>query len=449
MVNTEDNSIASSTETEPAAPKKRGRLFGGRAAASPDAPAAGTSADATVVDATGVETGADAPVAKAPRKRATAAKSATDHVNAESAGVGVARAGRRRWAGGSHRCAAHSQKRPSRTSRPLPRARRPPPSLPRGHRRRFAPPRPRSCSRRRISRRSRRCRGRTRSARTARVASPRTPTPSSIRPGFAAVRAAGRARSPREGDNQPGVVVKVRQPAQDPGAHHRAAARQGLDPPRGQEAASPAMVVMPVVGDPSSPRRSSLPVARASTGSWSCAAARPHPDRCARRRRAGRALRREGRGGEPHRQRLPRPGAERAAQHGGRIRRHRPRSQRRALLWRGRLGGRGGRERGRQEPAASHRARAQARRPRARPGHQGSGRPQGRPSHEPGEPARPLPRLRAQRLDERHQPQAARHRARAAQDHPQAGPARERRRHRAHGSRGAPPRNSSPSTSTG
>jgi len=59
---------------------------------------------------------------------------------------------------------------------------------------------------------------------------------------------------------------------------------------------------------------------------------RPHPDRRARRRRALRALRREGAGGEPHRQRLPRPGTERAPQHGGRIRRHRPWPQRRAVL---------------------------------------------------------------------------------------------------------------------
>ena len=39
-----------------------------------------------------------------------------------------------------------------------------------------------------------------------------------------------------------------------------------------------------------------------------------------------------------HRQRLPRPRAERAPQHGGGLRRHRPRPQRRALLGRGRLG---------------------------------------------------------------------------------------------------------------
>ena len=65
---------------------------------------------------------------------------------------------------------------------------------------------------------------------------------------------------------------------------------------------------------------------------------RPHPDRRARRQGARRALRRQVAGGVAHRQRLPRPRAERAAQHGGRVRRHRPRPQRGALLRRGRLG---------------------------------------------------------------------------------------------------------------
>ena len=44
--------------------------------------------------------------------------------------------------------------------------------------------------------------------------------------------------APREGDDAPNTVVRVRQPRQQP-AHHRAAARQGLDPARGQEAAPP------------------------------------------------------------------------------------------------------------------------------------------------------------------------------------------------------------------
>ena len=45
--------------------------------------------------------------------------------------------------------------------------------------------------------------------------------------------------APREGEDAPGTVVRVRQPRQQPAPDHRAAARQGLDPSRGQEAASP------------------------------------------------------------------------------------------------------------------------------------------------------------------------------------------------------------------
>ena len=53
-------------------------------------------------------------------------------------------------------------------------------------------------------------------------------------------------------------------------------------------------------------------------------------------------------------------------------------------------------------PAAPHRTRAEARRPGARAGHEGPGRPQGRPADQPGLAARPLPRVRARRRDERH-----------------------------------------------
>ena len=131
------------------------------------------------------------------------------------------------------------------------------------------------------------------------------------------------------------------------------------------------------------------------------------------------------------RQRLPRQGAERPAVDGGGVRRHRQGPQRRPLRRRGQLGrGRAG------GPAAAHRAGAEVRRPGPGPGHQGPDRPQGRPADQPDLPARPLPGLRARRLDDRHQPQAARHRARPAQGDPQEGRARGRRRHRPHRRRG-------------
>ena len=55
---------------------------------------------------------------------------------------------------------------------------------------------------------------------------------------------------------------------------------------------------------------------------------------------------------------------------------------------------------------------------------------------QPGQPAWPVPGLRARGVDDRHQPQAARHRAEPAQAHPQEGDPRERRGHRAHRRRG-------------
>ena len=76
------------------------------------------------------------------------------------------------------------------------------------------------------------------------------------------------------------------------------------------------------------------------------------------------------------------------------------------------------------------------RRHRARPGHQGPDRPQGRPAHLADLAARPLPRLRARGLDDRHLAQAARHRAGPPQGDPQGGRARPRGRHRAHRRRG-------------
>ena len=87
-------------------------------------------------------------------------------------------------------------------------------------------------------------------------------------------------------------------------------------------------------------------------------------------------------------------------------------------------------------PAAQDRAGAQVRATGPGPGHQGPDRPQGRPAHQPGQPARPLPRLRARRHHDRHLPQAARHRAQPAQDAAQGDRPRHRRRHRAHRRRG-------------
>ena len=83
-----------------------------------------------------------------------------------------------------------------------------------------------------------------------------------------------------------------------------------------------------------------------------------------------------------------------------------------------------------------HRVGAEVRPVGAGAGHQGPDRPQGRPPDQPDQPARPLPGVRARRLDDRHQPQAARQGAHPAQGDPEEGHARERRRDRPHGRRG-------------
>ena len=108
------------------------------------------------------------------------------------------------------------------------------------------------------------------------------------------------------------------------------------------------------------------------------------------------------------RQRLPRQGAERAAEHGGRVRRHRQGPQRGPVRRRGQL-----RRRRAGGPAQRDRAGAEVRPVGAGAGHQGPDRAQGRPADQPDQPARPLPGLRARRLDDRHQPQAARQGAHA------------------------------------
>ncbi len=86
--------------------------------------------------------------------------------------------------------------------------------------------------------------------------------------------------------------------------------------------------------------------------------------------------------------------------------------------------------------ARTHRARAEVRRQHRRAGHQGPDRAQGRPADQPGQPARALPRVRAERLDDRHQPQAAGHRAGAAEGHPAPDRAGRRRRDHPHRRRG-------------
>ena len=159
---------------------------------------------------------------------------------------------------------------------------------------------------------------------------------------------------------------------------------------------------------------------------------RAHPDRRARGRRARRALRRRRSSAIVRRQRLPRQGAERAA-----------------VAWRPRSSTSARAATPCSTPARSTATPARLDGPPARIeqalksgqsvlvqvtkdpiGHKGA-----RLTSQVS-PARPLPGLRARRLDDRHQPQAARHRARPAEDHPQEDRPRGRRRHRAHRRRG-------------
>ena len=116
-----------------------------------------------------------------------------------------------------------------------------------------------------------------------------------------------------------------------------------------------------------------------------------HADRGARRPGADRALRLApgGRRQPDPRQHLPRPGAERPARHGGRVRRHRHAEERgalprrRAVRPRGRRGANG---------AASHRAAAAGEADDRLPGHEEPDRRQGRAAHPGGVAARPLRR---------------------------------------------------------
>ena len=145
----------------------------------------------------------------------------------------------------------------------------------------------------------------------------------------------------------------------------------------------------------SSARRSSWPAASPSSGRWwSASAATGSRSACSKTAcsssTSSPAGERLGVGPElAGRQHLPRSRAERAAQHGGRVRRHRARPQRRALRRRGRLGRRRPRR-----PGPPHRAGAVQRRQRARAGHEGPGRAQGRPADHADQPGRPVPGLR-------------------------------------------------------
>ena len=212
----------------------------------------------------------------------------------------------------------------------------------------------------------------------------------------------------------------------------RRAVGQGIHQARGQEAAAPRGP-----GDRPSPaadhHRVRVPgpprVGRADHGGPP--AQGPHPDRGAGRRRAGRALREPVQPPVLRGQRLPGQGAERPAVHGGRVRRRRQGPQCGALRRRGQL-----RRQRPGGPAQADRVRAQGRPVADRAGHQGSGRAQGRPADQPDQPARPVPGLRARRVHDRHQPQAARHRAEPAQADPEEGHAGGRRRHRPHRGRG-------------
>ncbi len=135
------------------------------------------------------------------------------------------------------------------------------------------------------------------------------------------------------------------------------------------------------------PRARAQGPARRSLPDDGVGAAHRHPDRRARGPQPDRALRvPAGRRRHPDpRQHLPRAGPERAARHGGGVRRHRHAQERRALPRRRPVRGRGHRGEGRQ-PA--HRAAAQGQADDHLPGHQEPDRPQGRPPH-PGGVASP------------------------------------------------------------
>ena len=166
-------------------------------------------------------------------------------------------------------------------------------------------------------------------------------------------------------------------------------------------------------------------------------AARHDPDRHARGPVPGRALRVPGgRRHEPdRRQRLPGTGPERAAGHGGGLRRHRHPEERRAVP--GRRALRPRRHRGRDVVAATpDRRRAQGGADDPVPGDQEPDRGQGRPPDPGGLAARPLRRAGAQLERVRHLQAPRGHRATAAAAHHRRGEAGGPRHDRAHRRRG-------------
>ena len=198
-------------------------------------------------------------------------------------------------------------------------------------------------------RRRRRRRGRRRRGR--RATTPRTPSPGS------AAAAPPRTRSPRSrGSTRLEAKKQRRREGREAGR------RRAPDRERGR-VPGPPRVGRPGHGDP--PAR------------------RPHPDRRARGQGPRRALRRPRVADLADRQRLPRPGAERAAVHGGGLHRHRQGPQRGPVRRRGQLV----RARPQGRPAPQDRVGALLGPDRARAGHQGPDRPQGRPPDQPDQPA--------------------------------------------------------------
>ncbi len=121
------------------------------------------------------------------------------------------------------------------------------------------------------------------------------------------------------------------------------------------------------------------------------------------------------------REHLPGAGAERAARHGGRVRRHRHAEERGALPRRRAVRPGGHRREGRERP---HRADPQATPDDRLPGHQEPDRGQGRPAHARGVAARAVRRAHPELEHLRHLEAAERRRAQAAARHPRSGQAR-------------------------
>ncbi len=180
---------------------------------------------------------------------------------------------------------------------------------------------------------------------------------------------------------------------------------------------------------PQGSSRRALPHGRAPT------ARRLRAHRRARRSAARRALRvlADRRDDVDRRQHLSRPGAERAAGHGGGVHRHRHAEERRAVPRRRRV--RPVRRRRRRE--AAHRARAAQRSGDHRAGHEEPDRPQGCAPHPGGEPGRPVRRDGARpAADVRHLQAPSRRRAQAPPSRARPLAAGRRRAHRAHRGRG-------------